>query len=114
MPIFQIIDDGKMSAVTSVISLLEVLTQPLRLGNNDLCLQYHDLLSNAEHLRLTAIDSTIARKAALVRAKYSIRTPDALQIATAIETGCDAFLTNDAAFKRVKDITVLLLDDFDS
>ncbi len=53
----------------------------------------------------------IADTAAELRARFRLRTPDALQLATAIETGCGAFLTNDHASRRVTDIRVLILDD---
>jgi DNA adenine methylase len=36
--------------------------------------------------------------------------PAALQIATALQAGCEAFLTNDAARQRVTDLRVLVLD----
>ncbi|MHB9035919.1 MAG: type II toxin-antitoxin system VapC family toxin [Armatimonadota bacterium] len=112
-PVFQMIENGNMAAVTSVISLIEVLTQPLRLNNDELCLQYHDLLLNAEHLELVSIDPVIGHKAALLRAEYGIRTPDALQLATAIEAGCEAFLTNDFGLKNVNGIRVILLDEIE-
>jgi hypothetical protein len=35
----------------------------------------------------------------------------ALQVATAIAAGCDAFLTNDAGLKRVTEIIILMLDE---
>ena len=45
-------------------------------------------------------------------AKYAIRTPDAIQIAVGIIYGADTFLTNDAGLKKVKDIKVVILEDF--
>jgi predicted nucleic acid-binding protein len=46
-----------------------------------------------------------------LRARYNLRTPDALQVATALVRRCEAFLTNDARLKRVTEIRVLTLDD---
>ncbi len=37
--------------------------------------------------------------------------PDALQVAVALEAGCEAFLTNDAALKRVTALRILVLDE---
>jgi predicted nucleic acid-binding protein len=42
-----------------------------------------------------------------------LRTPDALQIATALEAGCEAFLSNDAGLRRVTELRVLILDDLE-
>jgi predicted nucleic acid-binding protein len=45
----------------------------------------------------------------LMRVKYNLKLPDALQIATALETGCDAFLTDDKALKRLTELKILVL-----
>jgi predicted nucleic acid-binding protein len=42
---------------------------------------------------------------------YNLRTPDAIQLATAQEAGAQYFLTNDRALARIPDMIVLLLDD---
>jgi predicted nucleic acid-binding protein len=46
-----------------------------------------------------------------LRAKYGIKTPDAIQIATTIYGGSRSFITNDDLLKKVKEVKVLLLDD---
>src|SRR5207247_4062211 len=46
----------------------------------------------------------IGERAAELRAQYNVTLTDALQIATAIVSGCDALLTNDLDLKRVQDI----------
>ena len=58
------------------------------------------------------IDEKIAVTAAKIRAKYSgIKTPDSLQLASAIESGCSLFLTNDKQLRQVEEIKILLVDD---
>jgi len=59
------------------------------------------------------ISAGVAESAADLRARYNLRTPDALHVATAIDAGCDAFLTNDTGIKRVQEIAVLVLDDLE-
>lgn len=49
--------------------------------------------------------------AADFRARYNLSLPDALQAAVALVAGCDAFLTNDAALKRVTELRVITLDE---
>jgi predicted nucleic acid-binding protein len=46
-----------------------------------------------------------------LRARYPVRTPDALQIAAALSNGCQAFLTNDKRLKPVSELKILVLDD---
>jgi predicted nucleic acid-binding protein len=53
----------------------------------------------------------IADRAAKLRAECSLKTPDALQAATALASKATAIISNDPAFKRVRDLEVLILDD---
>ncbi len=53
----------------------------------------------------------MAVRAAELRARCGLRTPDALQIATVLTHRCDAFLTNDARLKQGDAVRVLVLDD---
>jgi predicted nucleic acid-binding protein len=54
----------------------------------------------------------MSERASRLRAQYSIKTPDAIQIAGALVCGADKFLTNDADLKRVTEIDILVVDDF--
>ena len=58
------------------------------------------------------ISHEISERAALLRSRFGIKTPDAIQLATATHHKADYFLTNDAALKKVKGIRVLVLDDY--
>ncbi len=109
--IFQRIDRKSVVGVTSVITLTEVLTQPLRHQAADLHQQYRDLLMNSENFALVPIGPVIAEQAAALRARYNLRTPDALQIATAVSAGCQAFVTNDRQLQRVTELSIIILDD---
>jgi predicted nucleic acid-binding protein len=111
--IFRRIDRGQITGVTSTISLTEVLVQPYLSGDIPLQQSYRDLLLGSDGLQVTAIDPIIAEHTAKLRARYSIRTPDALQIAVAINAGCEAFLTNDKMLKRVSELRVLMLDELE-
>lgn len=105
------IETTPLRALTSVLTLVEVLVQPLRVGNTDLAQEYHDILVMRDDYRLVEISTDIAISAAAIRARYSLRTPDAIHVATAIKMGCDAILTNDRDFRRVTDLNGLVLDD---
>lgn len=110
-PIFENIEKGKIEAITSNITLLEVLVQPFRTDNDKLARKYRDILLNAERLTTFEVTHEISENAAKLRAKYYIRTPDAIQISTAINKNADIFLTNDEALKRISDIKVICLSD---
>jgi predicted nucleic acid-binding protein len=40
-----------------------------------------------------------------------MKLPDAIQVAVAIDQGCEAFLTNDRRLAQVTELRVLVLDD---
>ena len=102
---------AKFTFVTSTVSLLEVLVKPLRDGRNDIAQQYRDILTKAMWNEMHDLTSDVAEVAAKFRANYNLRTPDAIQIASALSTKSNYFLTNDAKLKQVTDINVVTLDE---
>jgi predicted nucleic acid-binding protein len=112
LPIFSLLDANKLRGSTSLITLTEVLILPLRQKRLDLVSIYNQAILNAPTLTAVPVNAAIAAKAAELRAGYNLRTPDAIQIATAIETGAKVFITNDARLKSISEITVLILADF--
>ncbi len=107
------VDVGALKGYSSVITLTEVLTLPKRLQNTKLVDDYQDLLVNSRNFELIQINTTIAERAADLRARYNLRTPDAMQIAATLEAGCTAFLTNDSALTRVSELRVLALSELE-
>jgi len=114
--IFSEISYGNIAGVSSYLSLLEVLIKPIKEGARDIAAQYRDLMLNNAFLKLLPLDDKVAETAAELRAKYNgngfkLKTPDAIQIATAILNEADIFLTNDSRLKNVKEINVVVLSD---
>ena len=104
---------GRLQAVTSALTLLEVLVVPLRHGNRPLADRYEALLTHSQGLRLVPVDSAQLRAAAQLRASCpGLRTPDALQLAAALSSGCTALVTNDRRLPSIPGLEVLQLDDF--
>jgi len=111
-PVFAEIDAGRIEAITSTITLLEVLVQPIKANNRSLAEQYREVLLYSEGLTTFEILHEVSEMSSELRAKYSIKTPDAIQVAVSILYGAKKFITNDPALKKVSDIDVLVLDDF--
>ena len=101
---------GRFHLVTSSISLLEVLVLPLRKGRSDLADRYREILTGNRQCALMPVDSLIAERAALLRAKYRLQTPAAIQIATAWVAQATAFVTADRLLARVREVPVVSLD----
>lgn len=112
--IFQLLQAGNFHAVSSVITLAEVLAHPLCLNRHDLEKVYLTLLTRSKYFKLIPVSQTIAREAANLRALDNLKTPDALQPATALESQCDTFLTNDKGLMRVTSLKIILIDDLDN
>ncbi len=92
--------------------MTELLVRPYRNGAVEEANEAFGLFSMHPGLEWISPQLEVAALAAHVRAHYSLHTPDALQAATAIFAGATALITNDAAFKRVPNLAVLLLDDY--
>jgi predicted nucleic acid-binding protein len=105
-PLFDRIESGKIRAVTSALTLHEVLTGAKRAGDDRLASLYRDLIGSFPNLRLVPFDARIAEISSGLRARYELPTPDTIQIATAIHEGAERFVTNDARLKRVREIKV--------
>ena len=110
-PIFSWIEGSRHSAVTSTITMAELLVQPYRDGNQDRVNQFYGLLTTYPHLEWIAPDLEIADLAARFRALYGMRIPDALHAATAAGRQATAFVTNDAIFRRVDAFETLVLKE---
>jgi predicted nucleic acid-binding protein len=111
--IFNCILSGSPRGVGSPITLAECLVQPYRLAQTELQQEFIDLMTDTENIDFFAINNpNMAIEAAQIRARYNLQLPDAFQIVVALAAGCEAFLTNDVTFRRVTELQVLVLDDF--
>jgi len=110
--IFEAWERGENAGVTSMITLMEILVQPKRAGGIKAANDYRDLLLTYPNLLIAGLNAEFADIASDLRAKYGIRTPDALQLAAALQAGADGFITNDAQLKQVRErVDIVLLDD---
>ncbi len=99
------------SAVTSTIAMTELLVQPYRDSAGQRVNQFFALLATYPNLDWIAPDLEVADSAARIRATHRLRTPDALQAATALHARATALVTNDPVFERVDGFETLLLDN---
>lgn len=111
--VFSPLEQGRFQAVTSTLTLAEVLVKPKSLGREDICMEYVMLLSSYPNLAIIPFTLPIAVRCAEIRAEYRVRTPDAIQLATAIESQATLFLTNDLNLPRqISQLTILFLKDY--
>ncbi len=101
---------GRFTLASSELVALETLIRPLRDGNVRLENLFRSILAAAE---MELIPATLATwdDAARIRAETGLATPDALHAATALSVGCTLFVTNDADFRRVESLPIVILDE---
>ncbi len=110
--LFELIDADAAQGMTSVLTLLEVLVMPMREGKDEVSDSYREILTNSANITIYPIGVGVCEKAAELRSKYTwLRTPDAIQLATAVEHGADLIVTNDGHWKRVTEIEVVILQE---
>lgn len=108
-PLIDKIVEGRATGITSYVTLLELLVKPIKERRFDLVEQYKEILTN--ELDMVLLDESVSLKAAELRAKYGIKTPDAIQLASVISKKGEVFITNDERLDVVKEIKVLTLND---
>ena len=111
--IFNRVAAGELEGWTSVISLSEVLVQPIVSGRKDLQQRYRELLLNSANFHTAPIAPNVAEEAARLRGAYGLRLPDAIQIAFAVSAGCQSIVCNDRKMQRVTELKVLVLDELE-
>jgi predicted nucleic acid-binding protein len=98
---FSSLDRGEVQAITSTITLAEVLVKPYRYKQWALAQKYESIFERTPELTLVSVDKEIGRLAAELRASYTLLTPDALHLASAVIHEADFFLTNDKGFQKI-------------
>ena len=106
------LEDGKFRGIASELTLLELTVRPLQLGRQDAADDYETLLSYFPNLQLEPVSRGILLEAASLRARYGLRSPDAIQLATGLQAGATLAVTNDGAWRKVPDIKAFILSDW--
>ncbi len=109
-PLFASVEAGQRQAVVSAISEAEAMVKPLKARDGGWIGKMAAFFGS--YIEVVDVDRGIAREAARIRAGLDLSLPDAVIVATAIESGCDALVGNDSrCARRVKEIPYLYLED---
>lgn len=103
------IRDGAWSGVFASVGMIELLTGPKQAGRVDLAVAYERHLAAFPNLEIAPLSERVIWLASDLRAKYGIRTPDAIHLATALAAGADEFITNDKALRKVQELSVVMV-----
>jgi predicted nucleic acid-binding protein len=103
-PMFRRHADGELALAVTTVTIAEVLTGPLRAGEEALAKRYRATLDAWQVVDLT---SDIAESAARLRGQYGLKLPDAIQLASAVSINAHALVTHDRDFARIRGMRIL-------
>jgi len=103
-PVFEAHENGLVRLAVTTVTLAEVLTGPLRNGDEVLTERYRSTLKS---WYVVDLDSEIAESAARLRASLKLKLADSVQAASALAIGADALVTHDRDFSPVRDLRIL-------
>jgi predicted nucleic acid-binding protein len=72
-------------------------------------LRRFDAFFTAPGMQVLPVTPAVCDRAALIRAQHRFKLGDALNLAAAVEGGCNVFLTNDVRLSAFPDIIVEVL-----
>jgi len=108
--LFGRIDAGELTAITSELTLAELLVKPLQMGQDQSQRAYLETLQSGPTLTMAPVSRAVLLDAARLRAQQpALKLPDAIHAATALACNASVFVTNDARFAAVAGLTAIVL-----
>lgn len=114
-PQFSLISDmdaGNAFAVTSELTIAECLVKPFADGDDHAAAMFLAFLDGRASLRTLPVGRDILLHAAHLRTTTRLKLPDAIHMATALDAGCTAFITNDRDFRGARGMRVIAWEEF--
>ncbi len=110
--VFELIEKGVCLGITSTLLMTEILTKPLKEGACDLYHRYLVFFHAFPNLIIKDVTQNISIGAAKLRARYNLKTPDAIFLATALDEEAEAFITNDARLENIANLNVIIISKY--
>jgi predicted nucleic acid-binding protein len=102
-----LIAEGQRLVVSDLVRM-ECSVRPLKMNDTVTLSAYQGYFDSGD-VDVASITAAVCDRAALVRARHYFRPMDCLHLATAIENGCQRFLTHDVRLRGFPDIVVEVL-----
>jgi predicted nucleic acid-binding protein len=109
--LFQASMDQVFFATTGDVAVAEVMVGPYRHDDPSLAARCKQFFAQSQLLTVVAHQRQVFDSAAQLSAKKRMKFIDALHVATAIDVGCTAFITNDMGVPSVQGLDVIQLAD---
>jgi predicted nucleic acid-binding protein len=108
------ISSGKLFCNISALVISELFVRPFKDNNFKNINLFEKFIRTFPNSKICDLDFDIAKLSAKIRAQSSLKTPDAILLATAIISGSDIFITNDLNLKKFSDnkLQILAMEDY--
>jgi predicted nucleic acid-binding protein len=103
-PLFEAHAAGRVQFAVTTVSVCEVLTGPLKSGDDAVVRRYRAILDS---WRVIDLDADIAESAARLRASLGLKLADSIQAASALAINAAALVTHDRDFSRVRSLKIM-------
>lgn len=103
-PLFNAHADGRLRFAITTVAIAEILTGPMRSGDEALAQRYRAIF---ESWQVVPLDADIAEGAARLRGSLRLKLADAVQAASALHINAAALVTHDRDFSRVRSLRVI-------
>ena len=110
--IFSKVEQGKIKAVTSLVTVAEIFSNQKIVEDEELAGIYRHVFDTWPNLTIHVPDLTDAMLVGAVRVEHGLRLPDAFQVEAALSFGAEVIVTNDDKFRKIKRPKVLILKDY--
>lgn len=98
---------GDQIAVSDLVRL-ECRVDPLRKRDQARLSHFEGFVAHPD-VQVISVTASVCDRAALIRASHGYKTVDSINLAAAVEGGCDRFLTNDTRLSGFPDVQVEIL-----
>ncbi len=111
--LLQKVQDKAIRAITSELTLAEVLVKPMQLRANNVIELYETMLSYDSPIETIPVSRARAiwRHSAELRTELKMALPDAVHVATALYAGCSFFLTEDKNLRLPGSLRKMMLEE---
>lgn len=103
--------ENRIQMITSTLVLQEVATAAFRKNQEALAQQYHEFFTRSSRLSLRELDTSIAMRAAALRAQHHLGTAEAISLATAQHCGADFIIAGNTKWQEWCPVEVITLEN---
>lgn len=94
--------------VSSELVRSETLVLPVRNADQPLIDEFEDYF-RLQVVEMVPLDRPVFDRVTDIRARHGFKTPDATNLAAAVQAGCDVFITNEPKLAKYTGIRVVLI-----